>query len=475
VSIVIPCYKQAQYLARTVHSVFEQKTNNVEVVIVNDGSPDNCDEVVKSIQQEFPSRPIKYVKQENQGLPGARNTGFRNASSPLVFTLDSDDCLLPDTLELCIREIERGADIAYVDLKKRSGAFDSMNFNAQEMKNRNTVAACALIKQEAWKKVGGYKLEMKEGCEDWEFWINCIEQGMTFAKANGAAVLVDDTHDGRMSPHIQQGEVYRRIRALVEQLHPSFYGHRQPPKTKVSVIISSYNQLQALQFALESLYLQVEPPHEVIVTDDGSSDGTIDWLDSVADKYPFPLNYVTRQHGGYRLASLQNLGARKATGDRFLFTNADVVHCPTSIRGHAILANDTVGAGIIKSISEEGTAKVTASCVLNYSLLKKLAEEHPHNRTNISYGKYDLNSNPIAVWGGNFSVSSVAFRKSGGFDEGFDIGWGGEDASLAKRCKEKAGCTIVWVDQSVVYHLGHPWKAYNHQQKETTRYATMAG
>ena len=313
--------------------------------------------------------------------------------------------------------------------------------------------------------------------------INHEEDGFLYSNIDSACGLVSRL----LQDKVLAREIGLKARKRVTEkhgisacfdFHEPYYRGKIPVgkiNHSVSVIISSYNQIESLKLALESLYLQVEPPHEVIVTDDGSSDGTIDWLDSVADKYPFPLNYVTRQHSGYRLASLQNLGARKATGDRFLFTNADVVHCPTSIRGHAILTNDTVGAGIIKSISEEGTAKVTASCVLNYSLLKKLAEEHPHNRTNICYGKYDLNSNPIAVWGGNFSVSSVAFRKSGGFDEGFDIGWGGEDASLAKRCKEKAGCTIVWVDQSVVYHLGHPWKAYNHQQKGATRYAVMAG
>jgi GT2 family glycosyltransferase len=279
----------------------------------------------------------------------------------------------------------------------------------------------------------------------------------------------DKTHspqDGWLTTcHIRSRKPYGR--------HPRYILPKPKP---VSVVISSYNQLESLKLALESFYLQSEPPKEVIVADDGSTDGTLEWLDSIPEgKYPFPLHHVTRQHNGYRLASLQNLGAKKATGDRLLFTNADVVHCPTSISSHGRLADNLFGTGVVSSISEEGVKKVTIGHVLNHLLLKKLVEEYPAERNNLVWRKYGPMVHPSAVWGGNLSVSREIFNRIGGFDEGYDVGWGGEDTSLAKRCWERAGITLVWVDQSVVYHLGHPVKSYALEQKGTERFNATQG
>jgi glycosyltransferase involved in cell wall biosynthesis len=254
--------------------------------------------------------------------------------------------------------------------------------------------------------------------------------------------------------------------------HEGFYKKAFPFnfENTVSVMVSSYNQLGALKIFLESLSFQKQLPIEVIITDDGSTDGTIEWLDSLTqNRYPFEIRYVTRDHGGYRLASIQNLGANKAKGSRLLFTNADVIHCPDSISSHSELKDDTIGAGIIKSINEVGTRKISPKNVSTFNQIVSIAEMNQEGRTNLVWGMYDLNSNSIAVWGGNFSVPSGMFAKVCGFDEGY-IGWGGEDANLANRCRDNAGAKISWVGGSVVFHLWHPLKIYSHRQLGSARY-----
>lgn len=248
-----------------------------------------------------------------------------------------------------------------------------------------------------------------------------------------------------------------------------------PPNSDkgVSIVISSYNQLEPLKLALEAIQRQTEQPIDVVVTDDGSTDGTLEWLDSV--KFAFPLSCITREHGGYRLASLQNLGAKKAKGHRLLFTNADVIHCPTSVQGHSMLTDNIIGAGIVRSIAEEGVAKVNADDVVNFSRLVALSVRHPSSKTNC-IGKYD-DARPryVEAWGGNFSLAAAVFHQQGGFDEGFDGGWGGEEAHLVKRCQERANCSVMGVGLSTGYHLCHALKDYHQQQLGTIRYQKLAG
>lgn len=479
ISVAIPAYNRGGFIARTIRSVMEQKTGNVEVVVADDGSTDNTEQVMLEMVKEFPGR-ILYVKQEHKGVSDARNLAVSRASSNLVFTLDSDDCLFADTLEICLREIELGADIAYVDLKNRSGTTDSINLNLTLMRDRNTVACCALMRKSVWEDVGGYRSDMKDGCEDWEFWISCIEKGKRFVKANGAAVLIDDTHTNRMSLHLRKYEVYVRHREFVESIHPMFYSGKYPktiypskPVAGVSVIISSYNQLSSLRLCLMSLREQTMLPYEVVVADDGSEDGTVEWVCSLDRKdWPFKISLVEHVHDGYRLAAVNNAGSAVATGRRLLFTNADVVHAPEVIETHDGLDGKTVGIGVIKSIAEDASKSLVESTFSAEQLAQK-AKDCPGSRTNLKYRALDPNVNPLGVWGGCLSVPTLTFIKVGRFDEEF-AGWGGEDADLARRCISE-GCVVHWVDKSESFHLDHPTRDYAFQQTGSARYASLYG
>lgn len=91
ISVIIPCYNQGRYLLETIYSVFNQTYSNFEIIIVNDGSTDNTEEIANSLVNRF--NQIKYVKQENRGLSAARNTGLDLASGNFIQFLDADDLL----------------------------------------------------------------------------------------------------------------------------------------------------------------------------------------------------------------------------------------------------------------------------------------------------------------------------------------------------------------------------------------------
>jgi len=95
VSVIIPAYNTAPFIAETLNSVFGQTFRDFEVIIINDGSPDTAE--LEVALQPYMAR-IRYIKQENRGLPGARNAGIRVARGELLAFVDSDDLWMPDYL-----------------------------------------------------------------------------------------------------------------------------------------------------------------------------------------------------------------------------------------------------------------------------------------------------------------------------------------------------------------------------------------
>lgn len=108
VSVVIPCYGQAHFLGEAIESVLAQTHRHHEIVVVDDGSPDDT----AAVACRYPS--VRYVRQENQGLAAARNTGIRRTRGEYLVFLDADDRLLPTHLETNLHALLRRMDAAFV-------------------------------------------------------------------------------------------------------------------------------------------------------------------------------------------------------------------------------------------------------------------------------------------------------------------------------------------------------------------------
>ena len=111
VSIIVPCYNQAQYLSEALQSVLGQTYENWECIIVNDGSPDNT----KEVAQEWVKKDSRfiYLYKENGGLSSARNAGLDIAKGDYVQFLDADDILQVEKLEVTLKKVEKIADFSH--------------------------------------------------------------------------------------------------------------------------------------------------------------------------------------------------------------------------------------------------------------------------------------------------------------------------------------------------------------------------
>ncbi len=114
VSVIMPAYNAAGYIAESIRSVMKQSYDKWELIVVNDGSQDTTEEVVLDLQKE--DDRIKYYFQENKGQYTARNQALEVAQGELVAFLDSDDIWFPNKLEVSVEELlSSGYDLFFTD------------------------------------------------------------------------------------------------------------------------------------------------------------------------------------------------------------------------------------------------------------------------------------------------------------------------------------------------------------------------
>lgn len=182
VSVMIPCYGQAQYLPDAVASVVGQTFTDWEVIIVDDGSPDQTSDVAVALIREYADRRIRLVQQENGGIAAARNTGVSVSKGRYLLPLDADDGLDRRMLWECVRVLDQDPTVAivYTDLQQYGEGSDlirAADFDPVVIPEANQLNYCSLYRREVWEAVGGYNPNMVLGYEDWDFWVGAVAHG----------------------------------------------------------------------------------------------------------------------------------------------------------------------------------------------------------------------------------------------------------------------------------------------------------
>ena len=110
VSVIVPVYGTEAYLPACIESIQNQSHSNLQIILVDDQSPDRCPEICDDYARKDPR--ILVVHQENKGVSGARNTGMDHALGEFIMFVDSDDELYPEAVETLLRDArEYGADV----------------------------------------------------------------------------------------------------------------------------------------------------------------------------------------------------------------------------------------------------------------------------------------------------------------------------------------------------------------------------
>ncbi len=152
ISVIVPIYKTEQYLRACIDSITRQTYKNLEIILVNDGSPDNS----RMICEEYATKDsrIKVINRPNGGLSAARNSGLEHAMGEYIAFVDSDDIIEPTMYEILIDRIKKcGADICQCGVTSidilQYNCLSFKAFNISERKMGWKEAMIALLDSEA--------------------------------------------------------------------------------------------------------------------------------------------------------------------------------------------------------------------------------------------------------------------------------------------------------------------------------------
>jgi len=213
VSVIIPTYNNATYLADAIESVMAQTFRDIEIIVIDDGSTDQTDQVMSTYANR-----VVFIRQANHGPSAARNRGIAEAQGKYLAFLDSDDLYLPDKISLQVSFLEAHPeiDLVYSDgvrFKISKGKKTTLPLSTTgeviivrsapdqyvfHLMTRNIFPIHApLVKRESIVKVNGFD-EMLTACEDWDLWFRIAEQ-YHFTFVDGEVVNYRVTPDSNSS------------------------------------------------------------------------------------------------------------------------------------------------------------------------------------------------------------------------------------------------------------------------------------
>ena len=202
VSVVIPCYNSARFLAETIESALQQTYPRIEIIVVDDGSNDDTARIARSYC-------VHYIYQPNRGISAARNTGIRHCQGKYVQFLDHDDRLLPRAVETGVRLLEERPECALAVGEHRYIGADGTTIgysnkhavgrdHYQMLLEHNFIETpCSALHRRSGLALTGVFDESVQGAEDHELYLRTARQSTSVA--HEAPVAEYRLHDANTS------------------------------------------------------------------------------------------------------------------------------------------------------------------------------------------------------------------------------------------------------------------------------------
>lgn len=160
ISVILPIYKVEKYLKKCIESILTQTYKNLDIILVDDGSPDKCGEIIEEFRKK--DKRIRTIHQNNGGLSAARNNGIKIANGKYIVCIDSDDWIEKDMIEVLYKNIvNTNSDISiceFIEEDEYGKILSNKKYNNEIIEFSSIEALRSLIKQDiltnhAWNKL----------------------------------------------------------------------------------------------------------------------------------------------------------------------------------------------------------------------------------------------------------------------------------------------------------------------------------
>lgn len=224
VTVIVPAYNYANFIGECLDSVLSQTFKSWECIVIDNGSTDNTQEIVKSYSNK--DGRIKYHYTNQKGVSLARNLAVSLSQGTYLLPLDADDKIDPTYLEKAVNIMNQNPEISLVYCN--AILFGSVNkkwilpdFNYKAMLIENSIFCSALIKKNEFLAVNGYNVNMVEGFEDWDFWIKYLANNKKVYKLNDILFYYRIKQHSRNS--VLDTEKQLRLRTQIYHNHKDIY------------------------------------------------------------------------------------------------------------------------------------------------------------------------------------------------------------------------------------------------------------
>lgn len=180
VSVIVPCYNQAEFLEECLESIRAQTYLNWECIILDDGSTDGSADIANTFCRN--DSRFSYHAQTNQGASAARNAAIRFSKGPYILPLDGDDKIGPLYIEEAVNALTNNPRAKIVYCKAmifglKSAPWKLPEFSLPVLLRENVIFCSGLFRRTDYMKTSGYNTNMNHGLEDWDFWLSMLEAG----------------------------------------------------------------------------------------------------------------------------------------------------------------------------------------------------------------------------------------------------------------------------------------------------------
>lgn len=264
VTITITCYNKGEYIKRCIDSVKEQTYSNYECIVINNGSTDNSEEIIKNEIDGF--NKFKLISQENKGACNSRTTSAFAGIGKYLIQIDGDDCIGEDFLDYAVYVMENtNADIVYgnIEVSNRNNekispyiVTDDNNEINDSIFYFNPFHITSLCKLDAFKEIGGFLPEEEEITEDWSMWLRYTRKYNHAIKIDKIAVKRFVYFDSRTYIHnsLDSKLQFSNIKRVNKDIYDKCY-----PLVSVVVYSNDYNgSIVTLNSLLNNNYKNIE-------------------------------------------------------------------------------------------------------------------------------------------------------------------------------------------------------------------------